>query len=63
VTDRDDERVEQRASELHPEEAAAGSDLPLAQAEAILTESDERTDDPERTQRESHQTFDDERAG
>ena len=37
-----DERVQQRAAELLPEEAAAGSDDPVAQADAILTESDER---------------------
>ena len=60
---RDAERVEQRASELLPEEVAAGSDVPLEQAEAILAESDDRTDDPERTQRESSQTLDDERLG
>lgn len=58
---RDQERVEQRASELLPEEASAGSDAPLEQAEAILAESDERTDDPEGTQRESSQTLDDKR--
>ncbi len=38
----DDTRVEGRA-ELLPEELAAGSDDPEAQAEAILEESDERT--------------------
>jgi hypothetical protein len=38
----DDERVESRA-ELLPEEQAAGSDDPEAQARAILAESDERT--------------------
>ena len=52
MTSRDEQRVGQRASELHPEEVAAGSDAPLEQAEAILAESDERTEDPERTQRE-----------
>jgi hypothetical protein len=41
----DDERVEQRAAELLPEEVAAGSDDPEAQAEAILAESDERQAD------------------
>lgn len=40
-----DERVQQRAAELLPEEAAAGSDDPVAQADAILTESDERQAD------------------
>lgn len=38
----DDERAATRA-ELLPEEQRAGSDDPLAQAEAILQESDERT--------------------
>jgi hypothetical protein len=42
MTTSGDERVEQRAAELLPEEAAAGSDDPEAQAEAILAESDER---------------------
>ncbi|MGH9060342.1 MAG: hypothetical protein ACRDZY_12630 [Acidimicrobiales bacterium] len=36
------ERREQRASELTPEERAAGSDDPEAQAGAVLAESDER---------------------
>lgn len=63
MTGRDDERIGQRASELLPEEVAAGSDVPLEQAEAILAESDDRTDRPERTQHESHQTMDDERLG
>ena len=40
-----DERVESRAAELLPEEAAAGSDDPEAQAEAILADSDERQAD------------------
>lgn len=53
-----DQRAEQRAG-LLPEEQAAGSEVPLEQAEAILAESDERTDDPEGTQRESTQTPDD----
>ena len=52
-----DERVGQRA-ELLPEERAAGSDDPQAQAEAILEESDERTDHPEQTQRDSVQSPD-----
>ncbi|WP_212997650.1 hypothetical protein [Winogradskya consettensis] len=37
-----DDRVEQRAAELLPEEETAGSADPRAQAEAILAESDER---------------------
>ncbi|MFL6108683.1 MAG: hypothetical protein ACJ72L_17120 [Marmoricola sp.] len=51
----EDSRVETRA-ELLPEEQAAGSDDPHAQAEAILEESDERTDDPSGTRRTSTQT-------
>jgi hypothetical protein len=53
----DDERIESRA-QLLPEEQAAGSDDPKAQAEQILEESDERTDDPEGTRAESTQTPD-----
>jgi len=53
----DDERIESRA-QLLPEEQAAGSDDPGAQAEQILAESDERTDDPEGTRAESTQTPD-----
>ncbi|MDR6865270.1 hypothetical protein [Phycicoccus sp. 3266] len=52
-----DERVGQRA-ELLPEELAAGSDDPQAQAEAILEESDERTEHPEQTQHDSVQSPD-----
>jgi hypothetical protein len=37
-----DDRVAQRAADLLPEELAAGSEDPKAQAEAILQESDER---------------------
>lgn len=53
----DAERIESRA-ELLPEEQAAGSDDPHAQAAEILEESDERTDDPEGTRAESTQTPD-----
>ena len=52
---RDEERVESRA-ELLPEEDAAGSDDATEQARAILEESDERTEHPEETRHESHQT-------
>ena len=52
-----DPRVESRA-ELLPEEAAAGSDDAESQAEAILAESDERTEDPEGTREQSVQTLD-----
>jgi len=51
----DDERIRGRAH-LLPEETAAGSDDPQAQAEAILEESDERTEDPSGTRAESTQT-------
>jgi hypothetical protein len=54
----DEDRVDTRA-ELLPEELVGGSDDPHAQAAAILQESDERTDDPEGTRRESTQTPDD----
>ncbi|WP_326559928.1 hypothetical protein [Micromonospora sp. NBC_01796] len=39
----DRSQVERRAEYLLPEERAVGSEDPLAQAEAILTESDRRT--------------------
>lgn len=51
----DEGRIASRA-ELLPEEAAAGSEDPQHQAEQILRESDERTDHPEETGRESTQT-------
>ncbi|MEU4334754.1 hypothetical protein AB0F59_09025 [Micromonospora lupini] len=41
----DQERVESRAHHLLPEEVAAGSDDPQAQAEAILADSDIREED------------------
>jgi hypothetical protein len=47
--------VESR-SHLLPEEVAAGSDDPEAQAEAILEESQDRTLHPEATRGESSQT-------
>ena len=50
------DRVEKRA-ELWPEEANAGSEDPEAQAEAILAESDERTDHPAETRHDSTQTL------
>jgi hypothetical protein len=53
----DAERVDQRA-ELLPEERAAGSDDPQAQAEVILEDSDSRTADPEGTKHDSVQTPD-----
>jgi hypothetical protein len=51
----DEERVTGRQN-LLPEEEAAGSDDPSAQAEAILEDSDERTEDPEGTLHRSTQT-------
>jgi len=51
----DDARIEHRAH-LLPEEEAVGSDDPEAQAEAILADSDDRTERREETMRESHQT-------
>jgi hypothetical protein len=53
----DEERIQERA-ELVPEEQVAGSDDPEAQAKAILEESDERTDHPQKTRHESTQTPD-----
>lgn len=52
--DADPDRIAERAH-LLPEELAAGSDDPAAQAEQILAESDRRTDEPEQTQQESTQ--------
>jgi len=49
------DRIDRRA-ELLPEERSAGSDNPREQAEEILEESDERTEDPEGTRAESEQT-------
>ena len=40
-----DDRIDQRAADLLPEERSAGSADPGAQAEAILAESDEREAD------------------
>ena len=41
-----DDRIDQRAADLLPEERLAGSADPAAQARAILEESDEREADP-----------------
>lgn len=46
----------ERREELLPEEVAAGSDDPEAQARAILQDSEERTLKPEETRDESAQT-------
>jgi hypothetical protein len=56
VTESSDEARIERRADLLPEEQSAGSDDAEAQAEAILEESDERTDHPEETRHESHQT-------
>jgi len=42
-----EERIEQRATDLLPEERVVGSDDPHGQAEVILEESDIREEDPE----------------
>ncbi|GAA0530921.1 hypothetical protein GCM10010172_09520 [Paractinoplanes ferrugineus] len=42
-----DDRISERAAELLPEERAAGSDDPRAQAAAILADSDDREFDPQ----------------
>jgi len=55
---RDAELVAERAH-LLPEEEATGSADPTSQAEAILAESEERTLDPEGTQKRSSQTLED----
>ena len=52
----DQDRIAERAH-LLPEEIAAGSEDPERQAEAILEESDRRTEDPEGTRHESVQTL------
>ena len=54
---RDEDRIQERA-ELLPEEATAGSEDPEGQAEAILEDSDDRTDHPEESRHESTQTPD-----
>ena len=55
-TPAEESRIAERAH-LLPEELAAGSADPEEQAEAILAESDERTDDPEGTREQSSQTL------
>lgn len=42
----DERRVHTRAENLLPEERAVGSEDPEAQAEAILADSEERTEHP-----------------
>lgn len=55
ASDPDADAVASRA-ELLPEEKEAGSADPQAQAEAILADSQERTEDPEGTRHDSNQT-------
>jgi hypothetical protein len=47
MSDDNSDRVERRAADLLPEELAAGSDDPTAQARAILGDSDVREADLE----------------
>ena len=54
--DRDETVGRHRA--LLPEERAAGSDDPERESEVILEDSDERTEHPEQTKRDSVQTPD-----
>lgn len=53
-TSPDQHSIDERAH-LLPEELAAGSDDPQSQAEAILAESAERTENPQGTQDDSSQ--------
>jgi hypothetical protein len=62
MTEHEHERNEDLVAErghLLPEEEVVGSDDPLSQAEVILQESLERTDDPEGTRTDSQQTLGD----
>ncbi len=56
TSDRDEQRIASRADLLPEEESAGGSEDPLAQAEQILEESDERTEHPEKAGEEYTQT-------
>ncbi|GAA4112404.1 hypothetical protein GCM10022415_07150 [Knoellia locipacati] len=56
--DRDDDANVGSRAELLPEERAVDSDDPEEQARVILAESQERTEQPEATRRESTQTPD-----
>jgi hypothetical protein len=58
MTEPSDEARIARRADLLPEELAAGSDDPSEQARVILEDSDERTQHPEETRRESSQTPD-----
>ncbi|MGB3258377.1 MAG: hypothetical protein WBA72_10375 [Ornithinimicrobium sp.] len=56
MTQTPDERDIETRAELLPEEQEVGSDAAHVQAEAILEESLERTEDPEGTRNASTQT-------
>jgi hypothetical protein len=56
MTQNPDQRDVATRAELLPEEQAVGSASPELQAEVILEESLERTDDPEGTRHASTQT-------
>lgn len=56
MTQTPDERDVETRAELLPEEQAAGSESPHDQAEVILQESLERTEDPQGTRHSSTQT-------
>lgn len=56
MTQTPDERNVNTRAKLLPEEEAAGSESPNLQAEVILDESLERTEDPEGTRHSSTQT-------
>ena len=58
MSERPDEHDVDERAVLLPEELAVGSDDPTAQARAILEESQERTEAPDRTRHESTQTPD-----
>ncbi|MHA6510293.1 hypothetical protein [Tessaracoccus sp. Y1736] len=58
MTESPDDRLIEGREQLLPEELAAGTDDPEAQARAILEESEDRTLHPEKTRRESTQTPD-----
>jgi len=58
MTQTPDEHDVETREELLPEEQAVGSDDAHVQAEAILEESLERTEDPEGTRHSSTQTPD-----
>jgi hypothetical protein len=56
MSDPADQARRDQLAHLLPEEEAAGSDDPEAQAAAILADSDDRTERPAETMRESPQT-------